>query len=129
VKPAEGFHGRDITPLLKNPIAKWPHPCLYEHTGDVYGDDVTKVLQSDPTKAIYQKVPWYTAVILDDWKYIRYLQPGVADELYNLRNDPDELQNLAREARSADRLATLRTALAAELKRTAAPAVLLPPEK
>jgi arylsulfatase A-like enzyme len=71
-------------------------------------------------------VPWYTAVVQDGWKYIRYLQPGVPEEMYNLGSDPEERKNLAGEARHAKRLGTLRTALIAELKRTSAPATLLP---
>lgn len=126
VKPPDSLHGRDLTPLLKDPSAAWPHPCLYEHTGHDYGDDVTKILTSNPKEATYQKVPWYTAVVHDGWKYIRYLQPGVPDELYDLTADPEELANLAGQAKHADRLGRLREALAAELKRTAAPAVMIP---
>ena len=122
MKPPDGLHGRDLTPLLKNPAADWPHPCLYEHTGHHFGDDVAKVLKDNPKHAIYQKVPWYTAVVHDGWKYIRYLKPGVPEELYDLGSDPEELKNLAGEPTHAGRLATSPRALAAELKRTAAPA-------
>lgn len=126
MKPPENLHGRDITPLLKDPASAWPHPCLYEHTGHDYGDNVAKLLKEKPAEAIYQKVPWYTAVVHDGWKYIRYLQPGVPEELYDLSSDPEELKNLAGEAKHADRLATMKKALAAELKRTAAPAAMMP---
>jgi arylsulfatase A-like enzyme len=88
---------------------------------------VAKVLKEDPKGAIHQKAPWYTAVVHDGWKYIRYLQPGVPEELYNLDADPEELRNLAGESKHAQRLGRLREALAAELKQTAAPAVMLPP--
>jgi arylsulfatase A-like enzyme len=127
IKPPAGLHGRDLTPLLKNPAAKPPYPCLYEHTGDLFGNDGAKVLKENPKAAIYQQVPWYTAVVHDGWKYVRYLQPGVPEELYNLDADPEELKNLIGEPKHAERLGRLRQALAAELKRTAAPAVMLPP--
>jgi arylsulfatase A-like enzyme len=126
VTPPGDLHGRDITPLLKDPSAVWPHPVLYEHTGHDFGDDVAKVLKGDPKEAIYQKVPWYTAVVHDGWKYVRYLQAGVPDELYDLTADPEELTNLAGEAKHAERLAGLRRALAAELTRTGASAELIP---
>jgi arylsulfatase A-like enzyme len=126
VAPPADLHGRDLTPLLKDPSAAWPHPVLYEHTGHDYGDDVGKVLRSDPKEAIYQRVPWYTAVVQDGWKYVRYLQPGVPDELYDLTADPEELKNLAGEAGREENLASLRKALAAELARTAAPAEMSP---
>jgi arylsulfatase A-like enzyme len=128
VKPPADLHGRDLTPLLKNPDAPWGHPCLYEHTGEHSGDDVAKLLKDDPKKAIYQKVPWYTAVVHDGWKYVRYLQPGVPEELYDLTTDPDELKNLTTDAKHAKRFAALRAALASELKRTAAPAAMVPKE-
>jgi arylsulfatase A-like enzyme len=129
VNPPEGLHGRDLTPLLKDPAAAWPHPCLYEHTGHDFGDGVAKVLRENPKEAAYQKVPWYTAVVQDGWKYVRYLRPGVPEELYDLRLDPEELTNLSGEPKHAARLGRLREALAAELKRTAAPAALLPPDR
>src|SRR5439155_27103 len=40
VKPPADLHGRDLTPLLKDPSAAWPHPVLYEHTGHDFGADV-----------------------------------------------------------------------------------------
>jgi arylsulfatase A-like enzyme len=127
VKPPDGLHGRDLTPLLKDPAAAWPHPCLYEHTGHHFGDDVAKVLKENPKGAIYQKVPWYTALVRDGWKYVRYLRPGVGEELYDLSADPEELKNLSAEPKHAKRLERLRKAMAAELKRTDAPAAMLPP--
>jgi len=127
VTPPAGQYGRDFTPLLKDPAAQWPHPCLYEHTGHDFGDDVAKVLKDDPKGAIYQKVPWYTAIVHDGWKYVRYLRPGVGEELYDLGSDPEELKNLASQEKHAERLNRLREALTAELKRTAAPAAMLPP--
>ena len=78
------MHGRDITPLLTNPDTAECYPVIYEHTGHDFGDDVAKVLKENPKEAIYQKVPWYTAVVDDGWKYIRYLQQGVPANLARL---------------------------------------------
>jgi arylsulfatase A-like enzyme len=128
VAPPAGLHGRDLTPLLKDPAANWPHPCLYEHTGHDFGDNVGRILKDNPKEAAYQKVPWYTAIVHDGWKYIRYLQAGVGEELYDLNSDPEELKNLADQKKHADRLGQLRKALAAELKRTSTPAAMLPGE-
>ena len=50
-------------------------------------------------------MPWYTAVVHDGWKYIRYLQPGVPEELYDLATDPEELKNLIGDAKHAAKLA------------------------
>jgi arylsulfatase A-like enzyme len=120
------LHGRDLIPLLKDPAASWNHPCLYEHTGEHYGGAVAAQLAANPQQAIYQKVPWYTAVIHADVKYVRYLQPGVPDELYDLRRDPAELHNLAADVQHAKTLASLREVLASELKRTGAAREVLP---
>jgi arylsulfatase A-like enzyme len=114
------MHGRDFTPLLRQPDAAWPHPCLYEHTGDHYGSDVAKVLRADPKKAEHNNVPWYDAVVQDGWKYVRYLRGGEIEELYDLRSDPEELKNLAAEAGHRERLEKLREVLVAELRRTEA---------
>lgn len=127
IEPPAGMHGRDLTPLLQDPTTAKLYPCLYEHTGQHYGDDVPKMLKQNPKDAVHSRVPWYAAVVDDGWKYIRYLQPGVPEELYDLRADPEELTNLAGEARHAEQLGRLRDALAAELKRTAAPAAMMPP--
>jgi arylsulfatase A-like enzyme len=129
ITPPSGQYGRDLTPLLKDPAAAWPHPCFYEHTGDHFGDDVVKVLKEKPRDAIHGKVPWYTAVVKDGWKYIRYLPPGVPEELYDLGRDPEELKNLASDPKQAERLQQLRAAMAAELKRTAAPETVIAPPR
>ena len=129
IGPADELHGRNLTPLLKDPTADWPHPCLYEHTGEHFDADVAKVLKDNSMEAIYQKVSWYTAVVHDGWKYVRYLHPGQPEELYDLGSDPDELKNLIGEPKHAEQLGRLREALAAELKRTDAPTVMLPPNQ
>ena len=107
---------------MKEPTAAWPHPCLYEYTGHDYGGDVAKVLAETPAEAVYQKVPWYTAVVKDEWKYVRYLKPGVGEELYDLRSDPQELTNRAAAPEQSARLDELRAAMASELRRANAPA-------
>src|SRR5205823_2947925 len=90
IQPPATFHGSDLTPLLKDSGAAWPHACLYEHTGHDFGDAVAKLLRTDPKSASYVDVPWYTAVVLDQWKYIRYLRPGEPEELTNLAGQPKQ---------------------------------------
>jgi arylsulfatase A-like enzyme len=112
------MHGRDFTPLLRDPEMAWTYPCLYEHTGETYGKDVAKMLKSKPAKAEHQNVPWYDAVVQEGWKYIHYLRAGEIEELYDLQNDPEELTNLAANPEQHQRLVKLRAALLAELHRT-----------
>jgi arylsulfatase A-like enzyme len=120
--------GHDLTPLLKDPAAAWNHPCFYEYTGHDFGDDVTKILRDRPDDAIYQKVPWYVAVIQGQWKYVHYLRPGIADEFYDLQSDPEELTNLAPSSAHQAQQEKLRAALIQELKRSGAPRTMWPEE-
>jgi hypothetical protein len=46
--------------------------------------------------------------------------------LYDLTTDPEELKNLAGDTKHVDKLASLRRALVDELKRTGAPAEMMP---
>jgi arylsulfatase A-like enzyme len=80
-----------------------------------------------PQAGRIRKVPWFTTVVHGGWKYIRYLQPGVPEELYDRAADPQELKNLAAEPKHSALLAQMRDALASELKRSRAPAAMLPP--
>ncbi len=114
-------HGHDITPLLKDPASSWQHDCFYEHTGEIYGSDVPARLKATPEKAEHNKVPWYAVLIRDHFKYIRYLQPGVPEELYDLKNDPEELKNLAPDEAQTERLKALRAAWSTEMQRTGGP--------
>jgi arylsulfatase A-like enzyme len=124
------MHGRDLTPLLKQPDAPWSHPAFYESTGDHFGSNVSRVVTTTPEKAIYQEIPWYVALRDDRWKYIRYLTPGETEELYDLRADPDELHNLADATDHRETLRELRRRTLAELHRTGAGfADRLPPTK
>jgi arylsulfatase A-like enzyme len=124
------MHGRDLTPLLKNPDARWAYPAFYEYMGDHFGSDVTRVVSSAPQDATYHDVPWYVALRDERWKYIRYLTPGETEELYDLRADQDELHNLADRIEYRETLRELRQRTLAELHRTQAGfADRLPPTK
>jgi arylsulfatase A-like enzyme len=122
------MHGRDLTPILREPEKNWAYPLLYEHTGHHYGSDVAKVLKEEPEHAVHNNVPWYVALRQGKYKYIRYLTPGEIEELYDLAADPEELTNLAQQPEQAQLLDELRAGLVAELKRTEAGFVYdLPP--
>ncbi|MDZ4289197.1 MAG: sulfatase-like hydrolase/transferase, partial [Prosthecobacter sp.] len=125
------IHGRDLTPLLKDPEgAEWPHPCYYEFTGAHYGSAVTQVVRQNPAQAVYHDIPWYAALNDGRYKYVRYLTPGETEELYDLQADPEELSNLASQPEQMDTLKRLRAAAIAELHRTgAAYADALPPSR
>jgi arylsulfatase A-like enzyme len=109
------MHGHDLTPLLKNPTAKWPHTMMLTATGRKYGSDTHKIPTGDDV--FHHGVPWY--VMLNDGRF-KYIRPLINDleELYDLKNDPEELTNLAIDPAHHERLVRLRAAAIAELRRT-----------
>lgn len=114
------LHGRDLTPLFENPAGPWEHACYYEHMGNEYGAKVSQTIITGARQANHQGVPLYAALVQDHFKLVHYLDGRSGEELYDLNNDPDELRNLIGDTTHAERLARLRDALKAELKRTEA---------
>ena len=121
------MHGRDLTPLLQNPNANWPHPAMLVATGQKFGSDTDVIPEGQG--AFHSGVPWY--VMIRDKRY-KYVRPLVTDleELYDLQQDPEELDNLAVKAAHRQRLKRMRAAAIAELRRTKAGFVnRMPPVK
>jgi len=95
----ESINGISMLPLLQDTNAKWRDDILFEHW---------------PTDAgLGSKIPEFYAVRTMDWKYVEY-ETG-EKELYDLVNDPYELNNLAGkrkyqeiEMQLAERLAELK---------------------
>lgn len=65
----EGITGRSLTPLLLNPTKQWSYPVITTLDDNHY------------------------SVIQDQWHYINY--DGKDEELYNLKEDPNEWYNIA----------------------------------
>lgn len=86
--PSPGLEGSSLVPLLENPQADWDRP------------------------AVVTRKPGNYAVITDEWRYIRY-KTG-AQELYNLRKDPNEWFNLADRRYLQDAMAELAAWIPAE---------------
>ncbi|MDP7277858.1 MAG: sulfatase-like hydrolase/transferase [Planctomycetaceae bacterium] len=123
------MHGHDLTPLLKTPGGRWNHPTLATYNQRKYGAD-TDTIPPNSSAIDPGGVPWWVSLARGRFKYIRTLEKDQVEELYDLKNDPDELQNLALDPRHARRLARFRSATVEELKRTRAGMVNnLPPVK
>jgi arylsulfatase A-like enzyme len=123
------MHGHDLTPLLKDPNAKWPHPVLTTLMARKYGDD-TEYVPTDPKERDLDTIPWWISLRQGRYKYIRTLVKDEIEELYDLQSDPEELTNLALQRKHQKTLKSFRNGLLAELRRTGAKVVdHLPPVK
>jgi arylsulfatase A-like enzyme len=113
-------HGRDITPLLRNPETKeWDSPMLFTHTARSYGSE-TDVIPTDERLTATSETPWYVLLRDGRFKYVRTLVADEVEELYDLEADPEELVNLAGKRESLRWLESLRGKAVAELRRTGA---------
>ena len=93
-------NGTSLVPLLENPTTPWRDALLLEHW---------------PTEeGVGSIIPEFYSVRTADWKYTEYVTGEC--ELYDLQNDPYELQNLANKWRYRDIQAELEKRLA-ELKK------------
>ena len=107
------MHGVDLSPLLAEPGMEWPHRVLLASTGRRYGSDTDVIPQGEDV--IHSNVPWYVMLVEGRYKYVRPLVHDL-EELYDLENDPEELDNLAAKQEFRDTLARLREAAVAELR-------------
>jgi arylsulfatase A-like enzyme len=100
------MQGRSLVPLLKSARPEWRNSFLIEY----YSDTVfRRVLQMG-----------YKAVRNERWKYIHYLELEDMDELYDLKTDPYEMQNLINHPGAAKALAEMKKELERLLKETSA---------
>ncbi|MHC4626830.1 MAG: sulfatase family protein [Planctomycetota bacterium] len=76
------MQGRDFGPLLRNEPVEWRSEWFYEHTYN--------------TKPPRRPIAKSEGVRTERWKYIRYIERDpLYEQLFDLKNDPDELRNLA----------------------------------
>ncbi|MHC4795094.1 MAG: sulfatase-like hydrolase/transferase [Planctomycetota bacterium] len=111
------MHGHDLQPLLKNPRADWDHPVLLEHFLWLFGPQTDRALTE---KSLTGGVPWWIFLRWERYKYICTLVPDEIEELYDLKEDPSEMRNLALEADSRPLLIEYRDRMIKELTRTEA---------
>jgi len=123
------MHGQDLSPLLGEERAAWPHPAMLVHTAKQYGSDTDVVPpKGDPRLIHGPGIPWYVMLAKGRHKYIRNLIEGEIEEIYDLVDDPGETSNLALDPANKALLERYRSMTIKELKRTeAGMADALPP--
>ena len=113
--------GRDLTPILKNParLAGADH-VLCSYTGNV----ALARADQDLRKAGVRSPDHIRAIRERDWVYARYFAPNRPEqefELYDFKNDPLEMHNLAQDPgyqkRRKEMADKLKQALATEMAR------------
>jgi uncharacterized sulfatase len=78
VPPPDGLQGRSLTPLLKNPGAKWDHPAITEVRRGAGGSSYLGY-----------------SIRTEKWRYTEWDTGKKGVELYDEVRDPRELHNLA----------------------------------
>ena len=96
------LQGRSLTPMLDNPEAKGKQVAI-------------STMVATNTKLIGHSVR------TDAFRYIEWDQGRGGEQLFDLRNDPDELHDLSKVPAQAERMARMRERLAAHLKSVSAP--------
>ncbi len=84
LKVSDPLDGRSLVPLLTDAQIDWRDQVFIEHYQDT---------ESDDPAGLSTLIPTYWALRSAEWKYIEYETGEV--EIYDLVNDPYELQNLA----------------------------------
>ncbi len=104
-----GLHGRSLLPLLgrnRSGRTEWRDAFLVEYFSDTVFPRIRNM--------------GYQAVRTARWKYIHYTELEGMDELYDLRNDPYEMNNLARDRAARDPKAAAKSRLRQLLMETGA---------
>ncbi|MGB2906691.1 MAG: sulfatase [Candidatus Aminicenantaceae bacterium] len=84
------YQGRSLRPLIRGSQADWREAILTEHLWD------------------HPDIPQSEAIRSKNWKYIRYPQHPEFEELYDLRSDSIERNNLAFDKRCSETIEKLR---------------------
>jgi len=95
IKRQQRHQGRSLKPLLGGLNPDWRKSFLYEYFSEDW----------------YPGIPDIWAVRTDSWKYVTCPNVEDIDELYDLKNDPYEMNNLIDDPAAHDQLAKMRTEL------------------
>jgi arylsulfatase A-like enzyme len=88
------MQGVDLQPVLRDPDTKGREDWYYEHVFTA--------------KGLRKPIPKSEGVRTERWKYIRYTEAPVLEQLFDLAGDPQEEHDLAGNLEHAATLAKLR---------------------
>ena len=97
ISAPQSIDGRSLVPLLKGGVTEWRKSFLIEY----YSDRVMPRIRQ----------MGYKAVRNERWKYIHYLELEGMDELYDLKSDPYEMNNIIDQSDAAEALSKLKREL------------------
>ena len=97
MKPAATIEGRSLIPLIKGEAKDWRKSILIEYYSDTVFPRIVNM--------------GYKALRTGRYKYIHYLELEGMDELYDLQEDPWELDNLARQPSAGELLVVMKSEL------------------
>ncbi len=93
-KQPDSWHGKSLMPLVTGEKKSFPRDTiLIEHLWE------------------FENIPPSEGVRTNEWKYFRYVNNKSDEELYNLKDDPMETNNLVHDSKYADVLQNLQNKL------------------
>lgn len=101
--PDEGMEGKSLVPVIDNQVKDWRSSFLIEYYSDIVFPRMLTM--------------GYKALRTERYKYIRYEDLDNMDELYDLQQDPYELNNLISNPESAPLLEEMKSELELLLKK------------
>ena len=103
IKTPERYDGRSLKPLVEGETPKdWRTETFHEHF------------------AVRNRIPAYEGIRTSTHKYVRYLDHDT-EFLHDLKNDPDELVNLAKDPKYSAKLAEMRERTDVRIKELGGP--------
>ncbi len=102
VRLPNNLHGRSLVPAMKGKPKTWRQAFLIEYFADPAVPDL----------------PTWVGVRTERWKYTRYVDLEGKDEIYDLKNDPNEQKNLINEPEGQEALLLLRPELQSFMRTT-----------
>jgi arylsulfatase A-like enzyme len=130
LEPLPEMDGESLLPVLTAPQDDHTdrRPMLLCNTKPSFGNNIVHRIKAERQEEIEEakdtslgrhiRAPMWMMMIDGKWKYARYLVDDYLEDLYDMKNDTDEVHNLATDPKFAGKLKELRERCEAEFRRT-----------